>query len=84
MSLDLVPVTVNAGSVPNMASDDWTDLDAYRQLYVSVIQLAIKVGVEIVDGFKAFYFFNVDVICVFVHVFCSLKVSPLINPASIA
>lgn len=42
MSLDLVPVTVNAGTVPNLTSDDWTDLDAYRQLYVSVIQLAIK------------------------------------------
>ena len=42
MSFDLVPVTVNAGSVPTPGSEDWTDLDAYRQLYVSVIQLAIK------------------------------------------
>jgi hypothetical protein len=42
MSLDLVPVAVEAGRIPNMSADDWTDLDAYRQLYVSVIQLAIK------------------------------------------
>ena len=41
MSVDLVPVEVRAGIVPR-AGTDWTDLEAYRQLYVSIIQLAIK------------------------------------------
>ena len=41
MSINLVPVEVHAGIIPS-TSTDWTDLEAYRQLYVSIIQLAIK------------------------------------------
>ena len=42
MSFYFVPVAVKAGIVPRASGDDWTDLEAYRQLYVSIIQLAIK------------------------------------------
>lgn len=42
MHFDLVPVRVEAGSTPDLIPGDWTDHEAYRQLYVSVIQLAIK------------------------------------------
>ncbi len=42
MSFDFVPVEVKAGIVPNASGDEWTDIEAYRQLYVSIIQLAIK------------------------------------------
>ena len=42
MSSDLIPVKVNAGILPDLALDDLTDNQAYRQLYVSIIQLAIK------------------------------------------
>lgn len=42
MPFDLVPVELKSGVVPNAAPRDWTDNEAYRQLYVSIIQLAIK------------------------------------------
>lgn len=43
MSFDLIPTEfLRNGIVPDMAGEEWTDLEAYRQLYVSVIQLAIK------------------------------------------
>lgn len=42
MHFDLVPVPIRAGSTPDLVPGDWTDHEAYRQLYVSVIQLAIK------------------------------------------
>ena len=42
MSFDLIPVEVKAGVVPTATPGDWTDNEAYRQLYVSIIQLAIK------------------------------------------
>ncbi|NKB89288.1 MAG: hypothetical protein GKS06_13805 [Acidobacteria bacterium] len=42
MSSDLIPVQVTAGIVPDVALEDLTDHQAYRQLYVSIIQLAIK------------------------------------------
>ncbi len=42
MSFDLIPVEVKTGAVPNASPGDWTDNEAYRQLYVSIIQLAIK------------------------------------------
>lgn len=42
MSFDLIPVEVKTGAVPNASPSDWTDNEAYRQLYVSIIQLAIK------------------------------------------
>ena len=43
MSLDLISVELDTGIVQHDAPGrDWTDLEAYRQLYVSVIQLAIK------------------------------------------
>lgn len=42
MSSDLVPVEVTAGIVPDVQLEDLTDNEAYRQLYVSIIQLAIK------------------------------------------
>lgn len=42
MYSDLIPVKVNAGIVPDVALEDLTDNQSYRQLYVSIIQLAIK------------------------------------------
>ena len=42
MSIDLIAAESNVGIVPGSNSEQWTDLDAYRQLYVSIIQLAIK------------------------------------------
>ncbi len=42
MSSDLIPVRVNTGIVPDIGPEDLTDNQAYRQLYVSIIQLAIK------------------------------------------
>jgi hypothetical protein len=42
MSSNLIPVQVGAGIVPDVSLEDLTDQQAYRQLYVSIIQLAIK------------------------------------------
>jgi len=42
MSFDMIPVEIKAGAVSNASGRDWTDNEAYRQLYVSIIQLAIK------------------------------------------
>ena len=42
MSFELSASEINAGIVPNASGEEPTDLEAYRQLYVSVIQLAIK------------------------------------------
>lgn len=42
MSSDLVPVKVTTGIGPEIVLEDLTDNQAYRQLYVSIIQLAIK------------------------------------------
>ncbi|HJO03456.1 MAG TPA: hypothetical protein QGG47_05750 [Acidobacteriota bacterium] len=41
MSLDLLAMR-SAGIVPNPSKEAWTDHEAYRQLYVSIITLAIK------------------------------------------
>jgi len=41
MSLDLLTIRA-AGIVPDPTKEAWTDHEAYRQLYVSIITLAIK------------------------------------------
>lgn len=43
MSFDLIPAEFDStGLIPDGPGGEWIDLEAYRQLYVSVIQLAIK------------------------------------------
>ena len=42
MSGEMVPLQTKTELFPSAGADTWTDLDAYRQLYVSIIQLAIK------------------------------------------